>query len=54
MIEYGYTRVSTKKQNIERQVRNIKKEYPNAVMITRRVYRYDSRASCMGSSYEDC
>ena len=33
MIEYGYTRVSTKKQNIERQIRNIKKEYPNAVMI---------------------
>lgn len=33
MIEYGYTRVSTKKQNIERQVRNIKKEYPNAVIL---------------------
>ena len=33
MKEYGYTRVSTKKQNIERQVRNIKKEYPNAVIL---------------------
>lgn len=27
---YGYCRISTNKQNIERQVRNILKEYPNA------------------------
>ena len=31
--EYGYCRVSTKKQNIERQERNIKAEYPNAIII---------------------
>lgn len=33
MSLYGYVRVSTKKQNIERQIRNIKKEYPTAVII---------------------
>ena len=33
MRQYGYVRVSTKKQNIERQIRNIKKEYPTAVII---------------------
>jgi DNA invertase Pin-like site-specific DNA recombinase len=31
--EYGYVRVSTKKQNIERQIRNIKKEHPNALIV---------------------
>lgn len=30
---YGYARISTKQQNIERQVRNIKAEYPEAVII---------------------
>lgn len=30
---YGYTRVSTKKQSIERQVRNILGSYPNAIII---------------------
>ncbi len=30
---YGYTRISTAKQNIERQVRNILQAYPNAHMI---------------------
>lgn len=30
---YGYCRISTKKQNIERQVRNILKEYPSAKII---------------------
>lgn len=29
---YGYARISTKKQNIERQIENILKEYPNAVI----------------------
>ena len=29
---YGYCRVSTKKQNIERQVRNIKERFPYAVI----------------------
>ena len=33
MSLYGYVRISTKKQNIERQIRNIKKEYPTAVII---------------------
>ena len=31
--EYGYTRISTTKQNIERQVRNIQREYENAIII---------------------
>lgn len=30
---YGYCRISTPKQNIERQIRNILKEYPNAIII---------------------
>lgn len=30
---YGYARISTKKQSIERQIRNIKSEYPNAIML---------------------
>ncbi len=30
---YGYTRISRKEQSIERQIRNIKKEYPNAVIV---------------------
>lgn len=33
MKEYGYCRISTKKQNIERQVRNIKSAYNNAIII---------------------
>ena len=36
-MDYGYTRISTPKQNIERQVRNILKEYPNA-HIVREIY----------------
>ena len=31
---YGYCRVSTMKQSIERQIRNIKAEYPKAVIVT--------------------
>ena len=30
---YGYPRISTKKQSIERQIRNIKAAYPDAVII---------------------
>jgi len=30
---YGYARISTKLQNIERQVRNILKEYPEAIIL---------------------
>ena len=30
---YGYCRISTSKQNIQRQERNILKEYPNAVIV---------------------
>lgn len=32
-VEYGIARVSTRKQNLIRQVRNIKAEYPKAVII---------------------
>lgn len=30
---YGYCRVSTNKQNIERQIRNIKAQFPDAVIV---------------------
>ena len=30
---YGYCRISTPKQNIERQVRNILKEYPESIIV---------------------
>ena len=30
---YGYCRISTKKQNIERQVWNIKQVFPTAIII---------------------
>ena len=33
MCKYGYCRISKAKQSIERQIRNIKKEYPEAVII---------------------
>lgn len=33
MYEYGYCRISQKKQSIERQIRNIKNSYPNALII---------------------
>lgn len=32
-MEYGYCRISRATQNIERQIRNIKAEYPEAVII---------------------
>lgn len=31
---YGYVRISTAKQSIDRQIRNIRKEYPEAVIIS--------------------
>lgn len=31
---YGYCRISTMKQNINRQIDNIKRDYPNAIIIT--------------------
>lgn len=34
MKTYGYCRVSTMKQSIERQIRNVKAEYPDAVIVT--------------------
>ncbi len=34
MKRYGYVRVSTMKQSIERQIRNIKAEYPDAIIVT--------------------
>lgn len=33
---YGYARISTMKQSLERQIENIKKEYPEAVIYTER------------------
>lgn len=33
MKTYGYVRVSTLQQNIERQIKNIKAEYPRAIII---------------------
>ena len=32
-MEYGYCRISTAKQSIDRQIRNIKAAYPNAVIV---------------------
>ena len=40
---YGYTRISTPKQNIDRQVRNIKRAYPNAIII-KEVYTGSTQA----------
>lgn len=34
MRRYGYVRISTVKQSIERQIRNIKEQYPDAVIVT--------------------
>lgn len=33
MNVYGYARISTGRQNIERQIRNIEREYPDAVIV---------------------
>ncbi|MBS5506050.1 MAG: recombinase family protein [Oscillospiraceae bacterium] len=33
MIDYGYARISKKKQNIDRQIRNIKTAYPGATIV---------------------
>ena len=33
MKQYGYCRISTKKQNIERQVRNILSKFPEAIIV---------------------
>lgn len=33
MTEYGYCRISTPKQSIERQIRNIKAEHPQAIIV---------------------
>ena len=32
-MEYGVARISTNRQNIERQIRNILAQYPNAQII---------------------
>ena len=34
MCIYGYCRISTKQQSIERQIRNIRAEYNTAVIVT--------------------
>lgn len=33
MCVYGYARISTVKQSIDRQIRNIKKEFPEAIIV---------------------
>ena len=33
MSIYGYARISTAKQSIERQIRNIEREYPGAIIV---------------------
>jgi len=33
MKEYGYVRISTNRQNIERQIRNIRAQYPTAIIF---------------------
>lgn len=33
MKQYGYCRISTAQQSIDRQIRNIKKEYPDAIIV---------------------
>ena len=33
MCVYGYCRISTSRQNIDRQIRNIQSAYPDAVII---------------------
>ena len=35
---YGYVRISSPKQNIEQQIRNIKAAYPSALIIPERVH----------------
>lgn len=39
MQTIGYCRISTTKQNIERQVRNILAVYPNAKIVKENIYR---------------
>ena len=34
MCKYGYCRISTKQQSIERQIRNIKAQYNDAIIVT--------------------
>ena len=34
MKRYGYVRISTMKQSIERQIRNIRDQYPDAIIVT--------------------
>lgn len=36
MTVYGYTRVSTRKQKIERQIENIKRKFPSAIIVSER------------------
>ena len=36
---YGYCRISTAKQSIDRQIRNIKAEYPTAHIVQEASYR---------------
>lgn len=42
---YGYCRISTQKQNIERQVRNILREYPASIIV---------QETFTGTNYQGC
>lgn len=42
-MEYGVVRISTSMQNMERQVRNILAEYPNAKIIKETFTRNKAR-----------
>ena len=42
MKKYGYCRVSTPKQNIERQVRNIQNTYPDTIIVKEVYTGYDA------------
>lgn len=48
--EYGYTRISTPKQNIDRQVRNILAEHPQAHMIKEIILKHNK---AFGGSLND-
>ena len=41
---YGYCRISTPKQSIEQQIRNILKEFPSAIIIQKTFLGYKSHA----------
>ena len=51
---YGYCRISTPKQSIERQIRNIKNSYPDAILYTVQYLRSVSEISWPWTGAADC